>query len=161
MKNKKNIYILLPIVLMVWGAVLFQLFSFTNSDEIVAANNPELRIKPLKLNQRQSFTIDVNYRDPFLGKMYSENNAPKTKATGSKTAKAPKPKETLVWPTILYKGLISDTKEKTKVFMLIIDNKNYFMKIGDTENGVFLKTGDKESVYVKYKGNLNLIMLQD
>ncbi|WP_291287860.1 hypothetical protein [Flavobacterium sp.] len=161
MKNKKNIYILLPIVLMVWGAVLFQLFSFTNSDEIVATNNPELRIKPLKLNQRQSFTIDVNYRDPFLGKMYSENNAPKTKATGSKPAKAPKPKETLVWPTILYKGLISDTKEKTKVFMLIIDNKNYFMKIGDTENGVFLKTGDKESVYVKYKGNLNLIMLQD
>ncbi|GIQ61397.1 hypothetical protein Flavo103_45320 [Flavobacterium collinsii] len=161
MKNKKNIYILLPIVLLVWGAVLFQLFSFTNSDEIVATNNPELRIKPLKLNQRQSFTIDVNYRDPFLGKMYTENIAPKIKATDSKSAKVSKPKETLVWPTILYKGLISDTKEKNKVFMLIIDNKNYFMKIGDTENGVFLKTGDKESVYIKYKGNLNLIMLQD
>ena len=35
------------------------------------------------------------------------------------------------------------------------------MKIGDTENEIFLKSGDKESIYVKYKGELNLIMLQD
>lgn len=160
MKNKKNIYILLPIVLFVWGAVLFQLFSFTNSDEIVVDNNPELILKPIKFNKRQSFTIDVNYRDPFLGKMYAANNAP-IKRNTSKTVNTTKPKETLVWPIILYKGLISDTKEKNKIFMLIIDNKNYYMKIGDTENEVFLKSGDKESVYVKYKGNLNLIMLED
>lgn len=160
MKNKKNIYILLPIVLLVWGAVLFQLFSFTNSDEIVVATNSELTIKPLKFNKRQSFSIDVNYRDPFLGKMYAENTTPKIKGNSS-AAKSSKPKETLVWPTILYKGLITDTKEKNKVFMLVIDNKNYFMKIGDTENEIFLKSGDKESVYVKYKGNLDLIMLKD
>lgn len=160
MKNKKNIYILLPIVLFVWGAVLFQLFSFTNSDETIVANNSELTIKPLKFNKRQSFSIDVNYRDPFLGKMYAENAVPKIKGNSS-AAKDAKPKETLVWPTILYKGLISDTKDKNKIFMLIIDKKNYFMKIGDTENEIFLKSGDKESIYVKYKGNLNLIMLQD
>lgn len=161
MKNKKNIYILLPIVLFVWGAVLFQLFSFTNSDENIPATNSELTIKPLKFNKRQSFIIDINYRDPFLGKMYAENTISKPKANGSKIVKTAKPKETLVWPIISYKGLISDTKDKTKIFMLIIDNKNHYMKIGDTENEVFLKSGDKESVYVKYKGNLNLIMLQD
>ncbi|SHM96918.1 hypothetical protein [Flavobacterium chilense] len=160
MKNKKNIYILLPIVLFVWGAVLFQLFSFTSSDETIIENNPEFTIKPLKINKRQSFTIDVNYRDPFLGKMYAANTVQTTTNT-TKTTKVTKPKETLVWPTILYKGLISDTKDKNKIFMLIIDNKNYYMKIGDTENEIFLKSGDKESVYVKYKGNLNLIMLQD
>lgn len=161
MKNKKNIYILLPIVLLVWGTVLFQLFSFTNSDEIVVDNTSELIIKPLKFAPKQSFIIDVNYRDPFLGKMYATNTTTETKTDGSKTIKTPKPTETLVWPTIVYKGLISDTKEKNKIFMIIIDNKNYYMKIGDTENEIFLKSGDKESVYVKYKGNLNLIMLQD
>lgn len=160
MKNKKNIYILLPIVLFVWGAVLFQLFSFTSSDEIITANNSELTIKPLKFNKRQSFSIDINYRDPFLGKMYAENTTPKPKVNNA-AAKTVKPKETLVWPVILYKGLISDTKDKNKIFMLIIDNRNYYMKIGDTENEIFLKSGDKESIYVKYKGNLNLIMLQD
>lgn len=161
MKNKKNIYILLPLVLFVWGAVLFQVFSFAKSDDIIPIANSEFTIKPLKINQRQSFAINVNYRDPFLGKAYAPASSASLKKNSTKTAKSVKPKETLVWPTIVYKGLISDTKDKTKIFMLIIDNKNYYMKIGDTENEIFLKSGDKESVYVKYKGNLNLIMLQD
>lgn len=161
MKNKKNIYILLPLVLFVWGAVLYQVFSFTKSDEIVTSINPEFNVKPLKISQRESFDINVNYRDPFLGKMYAAQTVSKVKTGISKTKKESKPKETLVWPTILYKGMVSDSKEKNKIFMLIIDNKNYYMKIGDTENEIFLKSGDKESIYVKYKGNLNLIMLQD
>ncbi|WP_264536593.1 hypothetical protein [Flavobacterium sp. N1736] len=161
MKNKKNIYILLPLVLFVWGAVLFQVFSFAKSDETIPLSNSEFTIKPLKINQRQSFAINVNYRDPFLGKAYAPQTAISLKKNNSKSSQPAKPKETLVWPTILYKGMISDTKDKTKIFMLIIDNKNYYMKIGDTENEIFLKSGDKESVYVKYKGNLNLIMLQD
>jgi len=161
MKNKKNIYILLPLVLFVWGAVLYQVFSFTKSDEIVTSINQEFNVKPLKISQRESFEINVNYRDPFLGKMYAAQTVSKVKTGISKIKKESKPKETLVWPTILYKGMVSDSKEKNKIFMLIIDNKNYYMKIGDTENEIFLKSGDKESVYVKYKGNLNLIMLQD
>lgn len=136
-------------------------FSFTKSDEVPAVNNSEFTIKPLKINKRESFAINVNYRDPFLGKMYAAQNTSNSKAKSSKTVKEAKPKETLVWPTILYKGMISDSKEKNKIFMIIIDNKNYYMKIGDTENEIFLKSGDKESIYVKYKGNLNLIMLQD
>lgn len=160
MKNKKNIYILLPLVLFVWGAVLYQVFSFTKSDEIASIANPELTIKPLKLNERKSFDININYRDPFLGKMYIVETVPKSKIYHSKTSET-KPKEPLVWPVIQYKGMISDSKEKNKLFMLVIDGKNHYMKIGDTENEIFLKSGDKESVYIKYKGNLNLIMLQD
>lgn len=161
MKNKKNIYILLPIVLVVWGAVLFQFFSFTNSDEAVPAGNTEFSFKPLKINKRESFAINVNYRDPFLGKMYAPQTASKTKTVHPKAIKAVKESEVLVWPKIIYEGLITDSKGKNKIFVLVINNKNYFMKIGDTENEIFLKDGDKESVYVKYKGNLNIIMIQD
>lgn len=161
MKNKKNIYILLPLVLFVWGAVLFQIFSFTNAEEIVSNNSPEFNFKPLKVNKKASFAINVNYRDPFLGKMYSAETESSVKTKSSKSTKTPKQVEQLVWPNIVYKGLISDSKSKNQIFMLIIDGKNYYMKIGDTENEIFLKKGDKESIYVKYKGNLNLIMLQD
>lgn len=163
MKNKKNIYILLPVVLFVWGSVLYQLFSFTNTDEISPAEKSEFIIKPLKIKERQTFAIDVNYRDPFLGKMYSPEKTPNIKTKSSKVKKESKPKEVLVWPIVLYKGMISDTKEKEKkkVFILIIDGKNHYMKIGDTQSEIFLKAGDKESVYIKYKGNLNLIMAGD
>ncbi|WP_281228742.1 hypothetical protein [Flavobacterium aquiphilum] len=161
MKNKKNIYILLPLVLLVWGAVLYQLFSFTKSDEVLTAENTEFNFKPLKINKREPFSINVNYRDPFLGKLYNTETASKTKTVHPKTTKVVKEPETLAWPKIIYEGLISDSKGKNKIFVLVINNKNYYMRIGDTENEVFLKDGDKESVYVKYKGNLNIIMIQD
>jgi hypothetical protein len=161
MKNKKNIYILLPVVLFVWGAVLYQIFSFTTTDLDVTANNPEFTIKPLKIKERQSFTINVNYRDPFLGKMYAPQTVSKVKSGSSSVKKAPKIQEALVWPVVLYKGMISDSKTKNRIFMLVIDGQNHYMKIGETQNEIFLKEGDKESVYLKYKGNLNLIMLQD
>ena len=44
---------------------------------------------------------------------------------------------------------------------MTIAGHDFFMKKGDTENEVFLRDGDKESVYVKYKGNLDLIMLAE
>lgn len=160
MKTKKNIYILLAVVLFVWGAVLYQVFSFTNSDEILVSNNPEFVMKPLKIKERQTFTINVNYRDPFLGKIYVSQTVSNVKAS-TKIKKQPKSQENLVWPSILYKGMISDVKNKNKIFMLIIDGQYHYMKIGGTENEIFLKEGNKESVYIKYKGNLNLIMLED
>lgn len=162
MKNKKNIYILLPIVLFVWGCVLYQVFSLARYDEGISTENNFYTIKPLQIKARQKFTIDITYRDPFLGKMYVSEKGPQIKTKSSNVNRPIKPKETVVWPSILYKGLISDSKEnKKQIFILIIDGKNYYMKIGDTQEGVFLKTGDRESVYVKYKANLNLIMLQD
>lgn len=160
MKNKKNIYVLLPIVLLIWGIVLFQLFSFTTSDTITGSKSEEFTVKPLKIAVRDTFGINVNYRDPFLGKMYAPGSAVKIKSSNTGIKKTKKEVE-IVWPVIKYKGLISDTKEKTKVFVLIISGQNHFMKIGDTANEVLLKSGDKESVYVKYKGNLNLIMIAE
>ncbi len=151
----------MPLVLLVWGAVLYQLFSFTKSDEVLTAENTEFNFKPLKINKREPFSINVNYRDPFLGKLYNTETASKTKTVHPKTTKVVKEPETLAWPKIIYEGLISDSKGKNKIFVLVINNKNYYMRIGDTENEVFLKDGDKESVYVKYKGNLNIIMIQD
>lgn len=161
MKNKKNTYILLVIVLLVWGAFLYQVLSIVNTDEIISQDKNQYRIKPLKIKERKIFIINVNYRDPFLGKMYVINNNSSVKTKTSKVKKFAKPKEKLVWPAIFYKGMISDSNNKKKIFIIIIDGKNHYMRIGDTQDEIFLKSGDKESLYIRYKGNLNLIMLQD
>jgi len=156
MKNKKSIYILLPLVLFIWGAVMYQLFSFSSSEDVPTMASSEISLKPIKISKRDSVVINTNYRDPFLGKMYNVNkdSIPKKKISSKKIAP-------LVWPTIQYKGIVSDTKEKTKIFMLVINNQTHLMKKGQTENEVYLKDGDRESVYLKYKGQLNLIMIED
>jgi hypothetical protein len=159
MKSKKSIYILLPVVLLIWGVVLFQFFSFSTPAEVVNSTSPEFVIKPFKMKERTPFLINVNYRDPFLGKVYSIQESSKVKSNKVKVKKIPKPEEAIVWPAIQYKGMLSDPKEKKKRFMLVISGKNYFMKIGETQEEVYLKDGDKESIYVIFKGDLNLIML--
>jgi hypothetical protein len=161
MKNKKSIYFLLPVVLLIWGIVLFQFFSFSMPDEAAESTSEEFSIKPFKVKERTSFIIKVDYRDPFLGKIYASQEISKVKENKGKIKKTPKPEEAIVWPTIQYKGMLSDTKEKHKRFMLVIAGKNYFMKAGDIQEGIFLKDGNKESIYVTYKGNLNLILLDN
>lgn len=162
MKNKKTIYVLLPIVLLIWGAVMYQFFYFSTAEELQTTTSNEFILKPIDIKERDTVVINVKYRDPFLGKMYAEKgNETIAKKKTTKFKKAPKIVEPIVWPTIVYKGIVSDTKEKNKVFMLIINGQTFLMRKGETENEIFLKEGDRESVYVKYKGNLNLILLQE
>lgn len=158
MKNKKSIYILLPIVLLIWGMVVYQFFSFSASDDAQIANQ-DLKVKPFKIKPKDTFSITINNRDPFLGKMISsENNTPKKTNTSSK--KPIKIKEELIWPQVSYKGIVSDNKEKIKVYMVIINGKTHLMKKGDEEEGVKLKDGDRETIYAVYKGDLKVVFLQ-
>jgi hypothetical protein len=162
MKNKKTVYILLPIVLLIWGAVMYQFFSFSTTEESQTTTSDVFILKPITIKERDTAAINVNYRDPFLGKMYSEKgDGAVFKKKTTKLKKAPKIVEPIVWPTIDYKGIVSDTKDKNKVFMIIINGQTFLMRKGETENEILLKEGDRESVYVKYKGNLNIILLQE
>lgn len=160
MKNRKSIYVLLPIVLLIWGILINQFLSFSVSDTVLKNTTSEFSIKPFKLKERNQFYINVNYKDPFLGKIHSPQiiNIPKNTI---KAKNKPKTEEIIDWPTILYKGIVSDTKDKKRIYMLVINGKTCLMKKGSTENEVHLKDGDKESIYVKYKGALNLIMLAE
>ena len=163
MKNKKNIYILLPVVLLIWGSVIYKFFSFSDSDEIVAGTQQEVKFKPLRIKKTDTVShLDTDFRDPFLGHVYSSETVPSDKTKKViQQKKVEKSIEPLHWPQIIYKGIVSDTKEKTKIFMLVINGKTFLMKKGNTEEEVFLKDGDRKLVYVKYKGELNIILQQE
>ena len=124
MKNKKNIYILLPIVLLVWGLVIYQFFSFGNEGTVTEMSETNLDIKPIALEKRDSVAISVHYRDPFLGKMYAPLQGGAKKTGKQKNVE----KEATVLPDIVYKGLVSDAKDKKKVFMVILNGHTFLMR---------------------------------
>jgi len=156
MKNKKNTYILLFAVLLIWGLVLYRFFSYASSEENIVENTGDITIKPVILNASDTVSLNVNYRDPFLGKMYIPEGAKK-----AVTIRTHKLQEQIVWPPVIYKGIVSDSKNKKKVFMLIINGQTFFMKEKDTEQDITLKKGDRYSITVKYKGDLTTIMIQE
>lgn len=154
MKNKRKTYILLIIVLTIWGLLIYKFFSFTSEDPSGVSTETELPLKALAVRKRDTFQIDVNYRDPFLGKMYMPE-----KASASVKRKVKK-KEPVEWPAVIYKGIVSDTKDKKKVFMVIIGGRTYMMKEKETEGEITLKRGNRESIEVKYKGETFNILIQ-
>lgn len=159
MKTKKSIYILLPIVLLIWGAVVYQFFSFTNNNEVDIPNQ-DISVKPFKIKPKDTFSIQINKRDPFLGKITTDEVVSIKRPKSIITNNPAKVKEELIWPNVEYKGIISDNKDKIKVYMLIINGKTFLMKKGEEENEVKLKEGDREMVYVVYKGDLRIVIIQ-
>ena len=157
MKNKKNIYFLLPAVLFIWGSVIYQFFSYSVDEEVTKVTSGSVNLKPLFIKERDTLSIEVSYRDPFLGTLYKKKlSEGKSKVSKNRLVKK---KEPLVWPLIIYKGIVSDNKEKTQVFMLIIDGETFLMKKGDIEKNILLKEGNRENITLKYKGNLVTILM--
>lgn len=155
MKNKKSIYILLPVVLLIWGMVIYRFFSFSQMENHAPELANNFTLKPLDILPRDTSAINVNYRDPFLGKMYMPN----TQEAKLAKKKPAKPKEPIVWPNIVYKGIVSDAKDKKKVFLVIINGQTFMMREKDTEQEVTIKSGNRKSIDVLYKGNSTKIMI--
>lgn len=159
MKSKKSIYILLPIVLFIWGLLIYQFFSYTNSEVIEEQEELPLFVK-IDYKEPDTTALDVNHRDPFTGKLENSNeNTRPSKVKTSNTTKTNAKATTEVQTQIEYKGIVSDVANKKKVFMVIIDNQTYLMKQGDKENEVELINGNRESIVIKHKGKKKNILL--
>lgn len=156
MKSKKSIYVLLPLVLFIWGTIIYKLFSYTN-ESVYVVQDQEVYIKPLQIKQKDTFTIKMNSRDPFTGELVDESTY---KSRHKVNNTSPKEKEELIWPVIKYKGIVSDVKDKVKIYMLIIEGRTFLMRKGQKENNILLKDGDKDMVYLKYKDDSKVVFIQ-
>jgi hypothetical protein len=165
MKNKKNIYILLPLVLLIWGAVMYQFFSFSNSSLEEIKHNEEPVFKPLVIKKREPVILEVQKRDPFLGKFEVSSASNRTVTSVKRAVKnnsvVAKKKDPIIWPIIIYKGIVSDTKDKNKVFMLVIDGRTFLMRTKNKENEVLLIEGDRETIEVVYKNESKFILIEE
>jgi len=148
MKNKKNTYILLTAVLLVWGLLGYRIFS---SVRPVTKLHQELatraQFKPQQTKEVETFTIHTNYGDPFLGTLTQKNIAkPKTtRNTISKKPKAP-------FPTIIYKGLVSSKKKNQQVFLISINGQQCFFKKNSTQKKITLLRGTAKEVVLRFEG---------
>jgi len=155
MKNKKNIYFLLPAVLLVWGLLGYRIFSSVNPtnkrQQTIATFNS---FKPQLLQESETFIINTNYRDPFLG-TFAQNKITKSKKVTNTISKKP----TASFPSIIYKGLVSPNGKQQQVFLINIDEQQYFFKKYNTHNEVKLLRGSNKQVVLKFQGQQQTFQL--
>lgn len=151
MKNKKLLYILIPLAILVWGYVIFMIFNASSSSEtIILSDKSRLPFQMKDTTRGESFIILANYRDPFLGKIYR----PRNRITKTKIIKKAIPKKiepVIRWPNIRYGGIIVNKKTQKKVALVRINENDYLMQEKDVNQGVELKKMYPDSVQLIYQ----------
>lgn len=157
MKKQNKTYLLVAVVLGIWGIIGFKFFGAVNptTQEMTEIASNEIFV-PKQIKERELFTIAANYRDPFLGTV----QAPKRKVKKSSSAVV---KKKVVVPTksIQYSGFITDKGSKQKIFFVTVDGQQQMMSVNDTFQEVKLVRGTTNSIKVKYNGGTQNISLTE
>ena len=148
MKNKRIVFILLPVTLLIWVIIGYRIYSSLNKEptfqEIIAGKKspPENNISI------ENFAIVGNYIDPFLKGNVAKNNG------RGKTAIIPSPQKgtTAQWPTIKYGGLIRKQQSNRQFAMISINGKDRIMKVNDCLEEVCLNKIYNDSIEMIFKG---------
>lgn len=152
MIKKKKTYLLLIVVLGIWGTIGYQIFSKLNPEDApVVAMSSNISFSPKQTTKKDTFSIHTKHRDPFLGKPYQSNQQKRVRSI-SKTKK-----DTVVFPPITYKGVISKQESAQNIYIIEVSGIQQLYKVGKTITDVKLIKGTKKSITISFKGKRKTI----
>jgi hypothetical protein len=149
MRNKKMIFILLALVIIVWGTIVYRIYFTFNKEEIKYINT----VKPLYMSKdsTENFTVVANYRDPFLDE--EKRDKPQV-ATLRKPVVKP---QQVNWPTIRYGGIIKNRMSSKQLVLLTVNGREKIIRVRENADGVILSKIFKDSVEVIYEKEKKVI----
>lgn len=153
MENKNVRYLLAVAVLAIWGLLGYRIYQKMNpGNDFVAPPPPVLAVTEV---EKDSFTLLVNYPDPFLGTRIPLPEAAPAPAnpSNSTTVIPPKissPPATAVFPQIVYKGLIA-LKNGRKAALATVDGKTMNWGWGENYEEMTLLDIQEDSIRVRYQ----------
>ncbi len=156
MKNKKVTYLLLPLVIIVWGLVIYRIFfdGRTKPENISFVAKPV--IKESFKEEKSTYKLIANYRDPFLSSIKqsivkTENNKEKEENNRSTNLRRRRTNISRTrWPEISYGGFVEGDKDQKITILLSIKNRDYLVREGDTVDQIFIKAFYGDSLLVVY-----------
>jgi hypothetical protein len=155
MKNKRLIYVLIPLVLLIWGAIFYRIFIHLDRDNNTPVTNLGTRYLDNKDDVSDSFSLVASYRDPFLSGYQPQNNTITENIevfTRGKTESPQKEsKQDIVIPELKYFGLITNFKNNRKVGLFRLNNKNILLKEGDIQDEFKVVNLFNDSVKIIYR----------
>lgn len=140
MKKNQKTYLLLVVVVIVWGTIGYQIYQAYSGQEITTAEIHQPRRTNYQASIAQNdYQIEPDYRDPFLGKIYRK---PKPK----KRVKVQKPP--VVFPNIVYKGVING---ETDSYIISINGIQEIFALKQEIKGVKLVRAYQKTVVLQYQ----------
>ncbi len=154
MKKNTKTYLLLAVVLGIWGIIGYKVFNTIAPEPEQNTLAAVTKFTPKAIKEKDTFSIIADYRDPFLGTIKKNKKVKKLKKPVVK-------KETLPEIKVLYTGHIMDDTTNEKIFFVSINGKQELMTIGTSINKVTLLSGSKTKIKVKVRKKVSTILLQE
>jgi len=153
MNKKVATYVLLPIVIIIWGVVIAKTISiFLPNENKLVSNNITTVIDLKQEFKRDSFTIVAKYRDPFLGNVVSPVKKASKLSRKKRIPQRQVIQKNINWNFVDYGGVLLNNTSKQAIALMKIYNKSYLMKEGDINKELTVEKIFKDSVSVNYKG---------
>lgn len=156
MKKSVKTYVLLTLVIGIWGVFLVRLVKTLNPDREVVISSPSLAYSPVHKIEGENKELKLDYRDPFLGNVV----ASKPKFSKKVIQKAQKTVNTEL-DQVNYQGFIGADERKDYHYFLSIKGTQEFLKVGDVIKGIKLVSGDPSQVTLRQNGVTKTIKISE
>ncbi|MCW8311102.1 hypothetical protein K7A41_07700 [Sphingobacterium sp. InxBP1] len=167
MKNKAMTYILLSLVVGLWGYIIYKIFAAVSDDnqaprtaqKSFVQNTGDLRY----YRQKKTTALLLNYPDPML----KNSNAPTLPVEPAAQA----PTEYIAPPmdnyqpepqvNVQYIGFIENLNDKKPTAIVMIMDRQYMMNIGDQQGEIKLTGIQQDHISIKVNGKNKTIFKND
>lgn len=157
-KNKKLLYLLLPLVLCIWGFIGYKIYYNINNKPVYEINGNALLVSKDNKSKIDTFTIKNNYRDPFLnGAISSTSLQLQEEQEGFNDRAGFSNIQLVVFPDLKYFGIITNTLKKQKVALVRIQGKDNIVREGDLKDNILIYRMYNDSLIIKLKKNKKTI----
>lgn len=168
LKNKKAIYVLIPLNIIIWVYLGYSIYDGLRGEDIpiVETESTALKLKPE--NEGEAYKLSLNYDDPFL------KDGPKPKNNGNNASSNPNQQSTVVkqmpavkTPTVApvvkppadikYLGLVKNNNTGIATALISLNGKSFVVKKGDVIETLSVK--EVASDYVELKEGKNIMKI--
>jgi hypothetical protein len=154
-------YLLGLVVLVVWGMIIYRIFS------AVGGNDDNVPVTPVKLAKEayNDFSIPkdtthllLNYRDPFG--IVKQRDTDKIIIRKVSERKVPVQIKPMDWGFIKYSGYMLNPSTKKLIALISINGQNITLAEGQTKNDVKLIKNLRDSIKISFEGKTKFIAIK-
>ncbi|MXV15753.1 hypothetical protein [Hufsiella ginkgonis] len=160
MKSKATTYWLIVVVIALWGMIIYRVISATGNEEAIPLRMAVKAKEPLRRYKiMDTVSLVLNYRDPFAGDKYRQEQVIVPAAPSSRQGPPPIQAPTMPAPQVRYLGYATSPETKKISAIIIMNNKEQMVSEGQTIDGLKLLKNLKDSLQVSYQGKTMFIKL--
>lgn len=145
-KNKRITYLLLVLVVLIWGLIFYRIYSNFGAKKQVEKSVPHSVVMEKHDRRDSVLTLSLNYPDPFL-KGEDQSLDPFTPSEYKGVVASP----VINWPLIEYRGLLTGNNTNESTGLLRIQNADLLVKQGKIYASIKIKTLSKDSICLEYQ----------